>query len=125
MILRREFLFGAVTTALLLPGGPDMERFGFFGKFLTKAGQRDVVLGYLREAAKLVSALPGCQIYIINTVPNEPDAICSMEVWNSEADHSASLQLESVKAIVAKARPLMAEGGEVVRMVPAFGKGLS
>ena len=125
MILRREFLFGAVAASLLLPGGSDMERFGFFGKFITKPGQRDVVLEHLREAVKLVSPLPGCQIYIISTVPNEPDAVCSMEVWDSEADHSASLQLESVKAHVAKVRPLMAEGAEVVRMVPAVGKGLS
>jgi quinol monooxygenase YgiN len=125
MFPRREFLFGAAAASLLQAQGvASMDKYAFFGKFLAKPGQRDALLEYLKEAVQEVSKLPGCYLYIINTVPTEPDAICAYEIWRSEADHDASLQIESVKAIVAKARPLIAGGDPPIKMVPVVGKGL-
>jgi len=48
-----------------------------------------------------------------------------MEVWQTEADHQASFKLDSVKALITKARPIMAGGTEGIRMVPVGGKGLA
>lgn len=102
-----------------------MDRFGMYGKVMAKAGQRDALVEFLLEAARLLTALPGCEIYIVNVVPSEPDAIWVTEVWRSEADHDASLKLDSVKALIARARPLIAGGAESIRLMPVGGKGLS
>ncbi len=97
--------------------------FGMYGKVLARAGQRDAMVEILLEAARLVSPLPGCQVYIVNVVPAEPDAIWVTEIWRSEADHDASLKVAGVMAAIAKAKPLIA-GFESVRVVPVGGKGL-
>jgi quinol monooxygenase YgiN len=103
-----------------------MERFGMYGKVVAKPGQRDALVEHLLEASRLLTPLPGCEIYIINIAPSEPDAIWVTEVWRSEADHDASLKMESVRALIAGARPLIASGGsESIRLVPVGGKGLS
>jgi quinol monooxygenase YgiN len=100
-----------------------MEPFAMCGKVLAKPGQRDAMVEILLEAARLLAPLEGCRLYIVHTVPADPDAILVMELWRSQADHDASLNLESVQALVAKATPLIA-GFESVRLVPVGGKGL-
>ena len=101
-----------------------MSRFGLCGIMMAHPGQRDELLGVLREAADLVADLPGCEVWIVNTMPDDPDAIWVTEVWRSEADHGASLSDEGVRAIIARARPLMAEFGERFTLEPIAGKGL-
>jgi quinol monooxygenase YgiN len=72
----------------------------------------------------LLTPLPGCELYIINIVPSEPDAIWVTEVWRSEADHDDSLKMDSVKALIATAKPLIAGGSPPIRLVPVGGKGI-
>jgi quinol monooxygenase YgiN len=122
VILRRAFLIGA--TSLLLQGS-SMDRFGMHGKIVAKAGQRDALVEHLLEAARLLNPLPGCEIYIVSVAPSEPDAIWVTEVWRTEADHDASLKLDSVRALIARAKPLIAGGSESMRLIPLGGKGLS
>ena len=62
---------------------------------------------------------------IVGISPTEPDDIWVTEVWRSEADHDASLSMEGVPALIAKARPLIAGGTEAVRTIPLGGKGLT
>jgi quinol monooxygenase YgiN len=95
-----------------------------YGKMIAQPGQRDALVEFLLEAAKLVGPLPGCELYVIGIVPSEPDTITVMELWRSEADHDASLKLDSVRALIAKAKPLIAGGGDRVRLIPVGGKGL-
>jgi quinol monooxygenase YgiN len=95
-----------------------------YGKILAKPGQRDALVGHLLEAARLLTPVEGCYLYIVNTVPAEPDAIWVTELWRSEADHDASLKMESVNALIAQARPMIA-GGESIRLLPVGGKGLA
>ncbi len=52
----------------------------------------------LLEASRLLTPLPGCLVYSVNVVPAEPDAVWVTELWRSEADHDASLKMESVMA---------------------------
>jgi quinol monooxygenase YgiN len=120
MMLRRAFVMGA--SSLFLKGGA-MERFGMYGKVLAKPGQRDAMVEILLAASRLLAPLPGCLMYVVNLVPAEPDAIWVTEIWSSEADHDASLKMDSVMALIAKAKPLIA-GFEGIRLVPVGGKGL-
>ena len=93
------------------------------GKILAKKGQREALLEILMEASR--TPMKGCEIYIVCKSPTEADAIWVMEVWQTEADHQASFQLDSVKALITKALPVMAGGRDSIRMVPVGGKGLA
>ena len=102
-----------------------MSRFGLCGIMKAQAGQRDALLDVLLEAVEIVADLPGCEVWIVNTMPDDPDALWITEVWRSEADHAASLTDEGVRALIARARPLLAGFGERFTLEPVAGKGLS
>ena len=90
---------------------------------IAKPGQRDALLALLLEASR-GAPMPGCRLYVVSEIPAEPDAIAITEVWDDRAAHDASLQLESVRALIAKARPLIAGMGESLELRPIGGQGL-
>jgi quinol monooxygenase YgiN len=100
-----------------------MSRFGLYGKLVAQPGRRDELVAILLEAAAGMPEVPGCDLYIINLSPTEPDAIWVTEVWQSREDHAASLTRADVQALIARGRPLIA-GGERIEVVPVGGKGL-
>jgi quinol monooxygenase YgiN len=121
LLPRREFLACAVAFVLQ---GERMDRFGLHGKLTAQPGQRDALLDVLLQAADLVGAAPGCEIYFVSTSQTEPDAIWVTEVWRSEADHAASLSWPGVKELIVKAKPLIAGMSDSARTIPIGGKGL-
>jgi quinol monooxygenase YgiN len=121
-LARREFLAAAAGWALQ---GGSMSRFGMHGKVMAQPGQRDALVQVLLEAAKLLGATPGCEIYFVATSATEPDAVWVTEVWRSEDDHKGSLTTPGVKELIGRGRPLIASFGEPVRTVPVGGKGLT
>jgi quinol monooxygenase YgiN len=100
-----------------------MDQFAMFAKVTAKAGQREALAEHLLEASHLLMSFAGCLLYIVNSSLSDPDAVCVFEAWRSEADHDASLNIESVKALIARTRPLVANF-ESQRLVPVGGKGL-
>jgi quinol monooxygenase YgiN len=102
-----------------------MERFGLHGKLRAQPGKRDQLLEHLLEAAKLMEAVDGCDLYAVSTSPSDDDAVHVTEIWLTEADHDASLSLPGVPELIRRARPLIAGGGESTRLVVRGGKGLS
>lgn len=101
-----------------------MSRYGLCGIMMAHPGQREALLDLLLEAATLVADASGCEVWIVNTMPDDPDAIWVTEVWRSEADHAASLTGEGVREIIGRARPLIASFGERFILEPVAGKGL-
>ena len=97
--------------------------YGLQGKMVAKPGQRDTLLGLLLEASRGVP-LPGCRLYVVSEVAAEPDAIAITEVWDDRDAHQASLKLERVRALIARARPLIASMGQPVELRPVGGQGL-
>ena len=97
--------------------------YGLQGKMIAKAGRRDALLALLLEASR-GEPLPGCRLYIVSEVPAEPDAIAITEVWDDKAAHDASLRLESVRALITQARPLIGGIGESLELRPVGGQGL-
>ncbi|MCA0378889.1 MAG: antibiotic biosynthesis monooxygenase [Actinobacteria bacterium] len=49
----------------------------------------------------------GCLFYEVGINDDEPDTVFIAELWESEEAHRASLQLDSVRAAIAEARPLL------------------
>lgn len=112
------------TASGLRAQGTSMTRFGLHGKLMAHPGHRDALAHILLDAAKVVSALPACEIYVVSTDEKDPAAIYVTEVWTSEADHKASLQMPEVRALIEKGRPMVAGFGESTRLVALGGHGL-
>ncbi|WP_299442995.1 putative quinol monooxygenase [uncultured Phycicoccus sp.] len=69
-------------------------------------GKRDLLVEILtRRSADLESA--GCLLYEVGVSDDQPDTVFVAELWTSAAAHGRSLQLDSVQAAIAEARPLL------------------
>jgi len=105
---RRAFVAGSLA-ALALPSmgvaqtGGTM--FGLLGRIKAVPGQRDALIALLLEGT---SGMPGCLSYVVAKDGEDPDGIWITEVWDSRESHMASLQLPAVRAVIPRARPLIA-----------------
>jgi len=97
--------------------------YGLQGKLTAKPGQRGALVALLLEASRGVP-MPGCRLYVVSEVAAEADAIAITEVWDDREAHQASLQLERVRGLIAKARPLIASMEALVELRPVGGQGL-
>jgi len=95
--------------------------YGLIGKITVAPGQRDALAAILLEGT---GAMPGCLSYIVATDPSDPDALWITEVWDSQAQHQASLNLPSVQAAIAKGRALIMGFSHRVETTPIGGYGL-
>jgi quinol monooxygenase YgiN len=96
--------------------------YGLIGKMKALPGQRDALVSILLDG---VSGMPGCLSYVVAHDPGDRDAIWITEVWDSEANHKASLSLPSVQQAIARGKPLIAAFEQHVRTVPVGGHGLA
>jgi quinol monooxygenase YgiN len=96
--------------------------YGLIGKALAKPGERDALIAILLDG---VATMPGCLSYVVAKDPADANAIWITEAWDSEASHQASLALPSVKAAIARGRPLIAGFGERFVTEPVGGHGLT
>ncbi|HEU0298719.1 MAG TPA: putative quinol monooxygenase [Longimicrobium sp.] len=99
-------------------------RFGLFAKLVARPGQSDAVAALLLRGVEEIREI-GCELYVVNTSPDHPDAIYVMEVWTSKEAHHGSLQLPAVKEAIAQAMPLLTGEFESTRLDVAGGLGLS
>jgi quinol monooxygenase YgiN len=80
--------------------------FANVGSLGTRPGQRDAVVSILlRPMAGLKEA--GCLLYEVGVNDDVPDTVFVSELWESPEAHRASLQLDSVRAAIAEAMPLL------------------
>ena len=130
IVPRREFLALAGAAALApiehslaatfgSSGGGAM--YGLIGKMNATPGQRDALAAILLGGTE---NMPGCLSYVIAADPADADGLWITEVWDSQASHQASLALPSVKAAIARGRPLIAGFSNRVETVPLGGQGL-
>jgi len=122
MMVRLAYLHQGDTVPLT--SRSPMGKFGMYNKFTAHPGQRDRLVEQLLSAAKLMENATGCELYIVNTSPNEADIVWVTEVWESEEDHRASLSIEGVPELIERTMPLVAGPPEQIRVVPVGGKGL-
>lgn len=96
--------------------------FGLIGKMLATAGNREELLTVMLEG---MVEMPGCLSYVVARDPQDETALWITEVWESAADHQASLSLPAVQATIGRARPLIAGFAERFETEPVGGTGLS
>lgn len=102
-----------------------MGAYGFYVKLLARPGQRDTLVELMLQAAARAEEVPGCELYIVNTSPTEPESVWVTEVWRSLEEHEASLSIEGVQELIKQARPLLAGPPERIEVLPVGGKGLT
>ncbi len=69
-------------------------------------GHRDDVIALLLADQSALAEL-GCLHYLVGTNDAEPDLVYVNELWVSAEAHDASLQLESVRAAIQDALPML------------------
>jgi quinol monooxygenase YgiN len=108
--------------AMQAAGQGEARMYGLIGKMTATHGQRDELIAILLEGT---TAMPGCLSYVVAADPADVDAIWITEVWDSEASHTASLQLPAVQAAIVRARPLIAGFSNRTVTTPVGGVGLA
>lgn len=80
--------------------------FANYGRLGAKPGERDRLAAILiRPSAELEAV--GCQLYEVGVSDDDPDGVHVIELWESPEAHRASLELESVRAAITEAMPLL------------------
>ena len=98
--------------------------YGLVGKFTAQPGHRDQLRDLLLEAARLLEADPGCLQYLVATSPGHDHGVWVTELWTDRAAHAASLEPEEVRAVIQRARPLIAGMSDRTELDVHGGKGL-
>ena len=83
-------------------------KFGMQAVITAQAGKTEELAGLLLEGADALQGNPDCDAYLIQVSVNEPDKIYISEVWATEQAHKASLADPAVRAVIARAMPLIA-----------------
>ncbi len=102
-----------------------MSRVGRYARARARPGHRDSLVALLLAVARVLEGAPGCELYVINTSPADPDTVWVTEIWSSQADLDASLALDGVPELVEHVVPLMAAPPERIEVLPLGGKGLA
>ena len=119
---RREFLTTVAAGIVLLHNQEKTTpMYGLIGKMNAAPGQRDAVIAILLEGT---AKMTGCLSYIVAKDTIDANAIWITEVWDTEANHKASLALPAVQAASARARPMIVGFGERFITTPLGGVGL-
>lgn len=101
-----------------------MAGYGLCGKIVATPGQGDTLAGHLLDAATALEDVADCWLYMVSRDPADAEAVWVVEVWESAEAHRASLELEAVQELIARARPIIAAMGERFALEPIGGKGL-
>jgi quinol monooxygenase YgiN/mannose-6-phosphate isomerase-like protein (cupin superfamily) len=99
---------------------------GRYMKFTAQPGRGDELAQLLLRAANSLRDTPGCELYVINRSPTDPDVVWVTELWLSQDALEASLeQLRAgdAQAQVAELRALLAAPPERIDVEPLGGVG--
>jgi quinol monooxygenase YgiN/mannose-6-phosphate isomerase-like protein (cupin superfamily) len=99
-----------------------MSKVGRYAKAIAKPGQADALAERLLKVAEALRAVPGCELYIINRSPDDPDAVWVTELWRSQAELDAGLEATD-EAQIREVLELT-DGFERIDLVPLGGVGI-
>jgi quinol monooxygenase YgiN/mannose-6-phosphate isomerase-like protein (cupin superfamily) len=99
---------------------------GRYMKFTAQPGRGDALAQRLSHAAHSLADTPGCELYVINRSPSDPDVVWVTELWLSQDALDASLEQlrgEDAQAQLAELKALLAGPPERVDVTPLGGVG--
>lgn len=84
-----------------------MNKYGLQGALKAQPGKGKQLAAILLEAAELLTPIEACRLYVVGQDATDEDLVWITEVWDSKEDQQDSLQMETVKALIGRAMPLM------------------
>jgi quinol monooxygenase YgiN len=99
---------------------------GRYMKFAAHPGCGEELAQLLMQAAESLRDTPGCEFYVVNRSPTEPDVVWVTELWLSQEALDASLeqlQTDEGQARVAEIQALLAAAPERTDVEPLGGVG--
>lgn len=100
---------------------------GRYVKITANGGQGDELAQAMLRVADSLRAAPGCELYLINRSPEQPDVIWVTELWLDQESLDASLEglrSEAGRAQMAEVMALAGGGFERIDLIPRGGVGL-
>jgi quinol monooxygenase YgiN len=109
------------TLAVILEGSPgEKDMYGLIVKLTTSPGMREEMIRILKESAV---DMPGCLNYIVALDSEDQNTLWVTEVWDSAANHDASLSLPAVKNAVPQAKQIVTHFEKIAVTKPVWGTG--
>jgi quinol monooxygenase YgiN/mannose-6-phosphate isomerase-like protein (cupin superfamily) len=97
---------------------------GRYAKAMAKPGRGDELAGKLLEVAEDLRDAPGCELYLINRSPSDPDAVWVTELWQSQELLDAALERPEARARMPEVLGLVLQDGfERIDVEPLGGVG--
>jgi quinol monooxygenase YgiN len=106
------------------PAGPS-NRVGRYVRMVAQPGQGRALAATLLRVAEGLRSAPGCELYVINASPDEPDTVWVTEVWADEAASDKALSSELGDVGIGEVLELLAGPPELVDLTPLGGPGLN
>ena len=89
--------------------------YGLISKFRALPGRRDDLVALMKSGS---APMPGCISYVLATDPADRDLIWITEVWETQADHAASVKIPAIAETIRQAMPLIASFDMHQEVVP-------
>lgn len=103
---------------------PGPERVGRYVRMTAQPGRGGELAQALLTVADGMADAPGCQAYIVNAAPDEPDAVWVTEVWADAASSEEALNRDLGEAGLGAVLELLAAPPEYIEVSPLGGPGL-
>ena len=102
----------------------ESQRVGRYVRMVAQPGQGAALAETLLRVADGLRAAPGCELYVINTSPDEEDTVWVTEVWADQAASDRALSGELGEVGIGDVLELLAGPPELVDLTPLGGAGL-
>lgn len=103
---------------------PGPERVGRYVRMVARPGHGGELAQSLLTVADGMGEAPGCEAYIVNAAPDEPDTVWVTEVWADAASSDDALNRDLGAAGLGAVLELLAEAPEYIEVSPLGGPGL-
>jgi quinol monooxygenase YgiN len=94
------------------------------GRIVAQPGKGDELAAILREAAAGLEPNPDCLLYVVSRSLDDADSVWVTEAWADRGAHAASLEDPGARALIERARPIIATFADRAEFRPEGGKGL-
>jgi quinol monooxygenase YgiN len=121
---RRTFFerLAAVTLTSVLAGSQEARgMWGMIAKITVVPGRGDEMIAILKEST---ADMRGCLSYVVAKDMADENTIWVTEVWDSRANHDASLSLPAVKNAMPRAKAIVTNFEKIAVTDPVWGVGL-
>jgi len=94
------------------------------GKLVAQNGRRIELLEILKQASILIGEIPQCQLYVVNEDLANETHVWVYELWDDAHSHDASLSNEKIRALISRAKPLLAAAPDGAELRAVCGHGI-